>query len=108
MNVDYKLIGSRIKTARKGKGMTQETLAEKLDVSIGYISQVERGITKISLDLLAAISGILECDVAALITESAIVSENYKATEFAGELRDLTSKERGLVLAFIKLLKDNR
>ena len=108
MNVDYKLIGSRIKSARKTKGMTQEVLSEKLDVSIGYISQVERGITKISLDLLAAISSILECDIASLITETAIVSENYKATEFGDEMKDLTSRERSLVIEFIEHLKSNR
>ena len=49
MNVDYKLIGERIQKTRKSKGMTQDVLAEKLGVSIGYVSQVERGITKISL-----------------------------------------------------------
>ena len=41
MNVDYKLIGSRIKAERKKLGITQEVLAEKLDVSIGYVSQIE-------------------------------------------------------------------
>ena len=35
MNVDYKLIGSRIKEARKSRGMTQEVMAEQLDVTIG-------------------------------------------------------------------------
>ena len=71
MNIDYKLIGSRIKLERTKKGLTQEKLAELLDVSIGYISQVERGITKISLELLGAISAILECDVALFVGESA-------------------------------------
>ena len=50
MNVDYSLIGERIKKTRKMRGMTQDALAERLGVSIGYVSQVERGITKISLD----------------------------------------------------------
>ena len=65
MNIDYKLVGERIKRARKSKGITQENMAERLNVSIGYVSQVERGVTKISLDLLVAISIILECDIAA-------------------------------------------
>ena len=30
MSIDYKLIGERIKRARKSKGMTQDALAEKL------------------------------------------------------------------------------
>ena len=79
MNIDYKLIGSRIKKERIKQGLTQESLAERLDVSIGYVSQVERGITKISLDLLGAISAILECDVAHFIMESATNSQYYMA-----------------------------
>ena len=50
MRIDYKLIGNRIKTERKKSGITQEVLAEMLDVTVGYVSQVERGITKISLE----------------------------------------------------------
>ena len=79
MNIDYKLIGERIKKARKLMGMTQDMMAEKLGVSIGYVSQVERGITKISLDLLGAISSILECDIASFITESATNSPGQSA-----------------------------
>ena len=40
MNIDYKLIGQRIKRERKVRGITQEVLAERLNVSIGYVSQV--------------------------------------------------------------------
>ena len=43
MSIDFKLIGSRIKTTRKKAGRTQEWLAEQIDVSVGYISQIERG-----------------------------------------------------------------
>ena len=42
MVIDYKIIGQRIKNARKAIGMTQEVLAEKADVTVGYISQIER------------------------------------------------------------------
>ena len=56
MNVDYSAIGQRIKRSRRARGMTQEHLAEALTVSVGYISQIERGVTKISLDTLAAVA----------------------------------------------------
>ena len=85
MNVDYKLIGARIKSARKSKGITQGTLAEKLDVSVGYVSQVERGITKISLDLLGSIASILNCDISSFITESSVRCNNYMANELRQE-----------------------
>ena len=93
MNVDYKLIGNRIKTERKKQGITQEVLAERLDVSIGYISQVERGITKISLDLLGKISSVLKCNVADLISESAICSENYMSDEIMRQIQTLDAKK---------------
>lgn len=106
MNIDYCLIGSRIKKMRKAQNMTQETLAEKLDVSIGYISQVERGITKISLDLLGAISSILRCDVSDFIKESALHSKDYLLDEIGTELRLMDDKGRKTVLKIIKVFND--
>ena len=94
MNIDYKLIGERIKRMRKSNGVTQEVLAERLDVSIGYVSQVERGITKISLDLLAAISTVLGCDIAYLVSESAINSNEYMESEIISEIKKLDQKKK--------------
>lgn len=48
MAIDYKILGERIKNQRKTKDMTQEHFAEHMNVSVGYISQIERGITKSS------------------------------------------------------------
>ena len=106
MRVDYKLIGERIKTERKKHCLTQEALAEKLDVSIGYVSQIERGITKISLDLLAEISDILKCDISALITASSVNGENYMRSELLTEISALSPQKRKLLIEFIKLLSE--
>ena len=46
MEIDYKVIGQRIKEARRGRGWSQEQLSEELDVTTVYISRVERGSTK--------------------------------------------------------------
>jgi transcriptional regulator with XRE-family HTH domain len=106
MNIDYKLIGERIKQVRKSRNMTQEALAEKLNVSIGYVSQVERGITKISLDLLGAISTILDCDVATLISESAIHSNDYMMTEMIEAISKLDDKKRKYIFEIIKITNE--
>lgn len=107
MNIDYKLIGERIKRARKMRGITQETLAERLNVSIGYISQVERGITKISLDLLGAISSVLNCDVASFISESATKSNEYMESEIMGEIQKLDYRKKKFILEMIKITNEN-
>lgn len=108
MQVDYKLIGARIKEQRRLKGYTQEDLAEKLEVSVGYISQVERGITRISLDLLAAVSTVLECDMAVLVTGSAMNREAYMRDEIGALFGQLNPREKQLTLGFMELLVRNR
>ena len=107
MDIDYKLIGNRIKSARKTRGYTQEQLAERLDVTVGYVSQVERGITKISLDLLAKISTILECDISILVSGTAVESDNYMNNELFTYYSALDNHNKKLLMEFIKLLSDN-
>ena len=108
MNIDYKMIGGRIQKFRKERGMTQEALAERLDVSVGYISQVERGITKISLDLLGAISSALGCDVAALVSGSAVAGSDYLSDELAQKIAALSPRDRRLLLGIADLLEKGR
>lgn len=104
MHVDYSLIGKRIKSERKLRGYTQEILAERLDVSIGYISQVERGITKISLDLLAAIATALQCDLSFLVTGTAVENQNYMLSEINELYNQLNTKNRKFALDMMRLL----
>ena len=59
MALDYNIIGERIKRARISKGLTQEQLAEKLDVSIAFLSRIERGSSHINLRRLDEICNIL-------------------------------------------------
>ncbi len=36
-------LGDRIRTLRRKRGLTQENLAEALDLSVAYVSLIERG-----------------------------------------------------------------
>ncbi len=49
-------IGLRIKKCRKLLKMTQEELAEQIDVSTHYIYELEKGLKTMSLSVLAEIS----------------------------------------------------
>ena len=60
MAVDFSIIGERIKKARKAKKMTQEDLAEKMDVSIAFLSRIERGTSQINLKRLSQVCNILD------------------------------------------------
>ncbi len=45
--IDYSLIGDRIRQARKEKGWSQEKLSEEIDVATAFLSRVERGHSQI-------------------------------------------------------------
>ena len=56
------LIGLNICYYRRARHMTQIELAEALNISSNYLSQVERGCKSFSLDKLLELSAVLEID----------------------------------------------
>lgn len=108
MAIDYKTLGKRIKTQRLIKGTTQEHFAEHLDVSVGYISQMERGITKISLDRLASVSDYLECDMIYLLEGVNSGSEDYLDKDFNNLYRRLSAYEKKVLTSLVKEYVDIR
>ena len=57
--IDYKLMGERIRRQRELLGYTREQLAEKLEVSSKFCSDIELGVKGMSLSTLAGMSVIL-------------------------------------------------
>lgn len=107
MSVDFHLIGKRIKQARKAKGLTQEQLAEQLDVSVGYVSQIERGITKPNLEMLSAVCDQLGCALDVLLTGCSTNQPAYLSDELYEKCRALSEKEKRKALQIIDILFDN-
>ena len=60
-------LGSYIKKHRKRVGMTQQALAEKLNVTRQAVSQWETGNTQPDLDMLGAIAGVFGVDIMEVI-----------------------------------------
>ena len=50
---------TRIRKAREDLGYTREQLAEKLDVSVSYLAELERGRTGISVKMLVKVCNVL-------------------------------------------------
>lgn len=55
MYYDQKESGKRIAKLRKERGLTQEQLAEKLNISTSNLGKLERGLQGLSIDLLVEI-----------------------------------------------------
>lgn len=102
MNIDYTSLGERIKTQRKYKGTTQEHFAEHLDVSVGYISQIERGITKVSLERLLDIAEYLECNTSFLLEGTALNDTNYLLKEFNELFQKFSTSEKKILIHLLR------
>ena len=50
---------TRIRKARESMGYTREKFAEKLDVSVSYLAELERGRTGISVKMLIKVCNVL-------------------------------------------------
>lgn len=62
------IIGERIKLARKSRKLSQTELAEKVDLTQGFIGHIEKGRNQPSVELLARIAIILGCNITWLAT----------------------------------------
>ncbi len=80
--MDLREIGKRIHDRRKQMGLTQEQLAEKMNVSIQMVSNLERGNKAIRIENLIRLSKILEASTDYLLT----------GRETAGDIQGLAAR----------------
>lgn len=66
----YYDIGQRIRHYRKACGLSQESLADKADISVTHMSHIETGNTKLSLPVFVKIAEALDVQTDALLYDS--------------------------------------
>jgi len=99
---DYSIIGNRIRKAREEKGITQEALAESMDVSNAYISKIERGKTTVNLDNLGKICAVLETSTEYILTGAHSAKDNYMRNEIMEMLEGCPPHKIRLIAQVIK------
>lgn len=104
MATDYYVIGERIKKARKAKNMTQEKLAEKLDVSIAFLSRIERGSSQINLKRLGQICEILDTTEGEILNGSTNKSTKYLESDFSQLLKTCSPEKQKLIYDVAKVI----
>lgn len=57
--MDYSKLGERVRISRMAAKLTQEKLAERIDVSTSYMGHIERGTRKLSVDTLCRLCDAL-------------------------------------------------
>jgi transcriptional regulator with XRE-family HTH domain len=76
------LLGDALRRLRQRQGRTLREVSAAARVSLGYLSEVERGQKEASSELLAAICGALETPLSQVFRE---VSDNFALAELQNE-----------------------
>ena len=61
-------VGGRIRDMRRDRGLSLEAVAARTQLSIGFLSQIERGLSSPSLRVLATLADALDVGIAALFS----------------------------------------
>lgn len=101
MNVK-ELIGKRIQELRKARGLSQEKIAEKADISSTYLSRIECGRENPTLDMLIKLSNALEIEMWEMFDFGHV--KNHKELKESLQSLIKTSDEPTLRLA-LKLIR---
>ena len=108
MALDYSIIGERLKKARLSKNLTQEQLAEKLDVSVAFLSRAERGNVKINLSRITQICDILDISISNILTGTGSNSKDYLTEDFSNLLKDCPPEKFKLIYDIDKVIINNK
>lgn len=94
-------LGNAIWMARKSRGMTQEQLAEAVDITVSHLKHIESGHRNPSTEVLFSIAKILNLSLDSLIFEES-PQISFISTD------GLSLDEIGIVTQLVDILRNNR
>ena len=94
-------MGDRIKEVRRRLNLTQEQLAEKLDITVTYISEIERSLKMPSLQVFIKLIEVLDVSADYLLRDTVSTCNLYGDKVLGRKLERLTPKQRVALEALI-------
>ena len=94
-------MGDRIREARKQQGLTQEQLAEKVDITLEYISQIERGLKTPSMQVFIKLVEVLDVSADYLLRDSVSTGKLFGDNAIGRKIERLSPKQRVALEALI-------
>ena len=105
MAINYAELGQRIANFRNKGNLSQEELAFRCEVGHKYISNIELGKSKPSLESLVQIANILNVSADDLLVDSLTHSTSTADTEIHRLLLDCNSTEQEILTRMVKEMK---
>ena len=107
MALDFNIIGKRLKQARIDSGLTQEKLAEQLNVSVAFLSRVETGSSHINLKRLEQICRITGVSEGYILSGASENSNSYLNEDFSNLFKDCSPEQLKLIYNIAKVIKES-
>ena len=107
MAIDFCIIGSRLKQARIDAGLTQQEMAEKTNLSVAFISRVERGTSHINLKRLSEFCSILHVSEGYILNGSSDEDSKYLYDEFNNILKKCSPEKQKLIYKLSKVIAED-
>jgi transcriptional regulator with XRE-family HTH domain len=101
MSKNRYIIGNTIKNARRGAGMSQIDLAEKIGVSYQQVQKYEKGASELTLSRLQQIAEILTIPLHTFFDD-----KNLVVSESSPTYGTLSNEEQRLLILFRKIKSD--
>ena len=105
MELNYKAIGKRIKIARIRADLTQEQLAEAVDLSPTHLSNIETGTTRVSLTSIVNLANALSVTVDDFLCDSEIKARVQFEKDLADIIADCDEYEIRMIKDMAEALK---
>lgn len=90
-------LGADLRSLRKARGMTLQDMADALERSVGWLSQVERDLSEPSITDLREIAKVLDIKVSSLFRSGVTPAEEDGYVVRSGARRPIGSRTAGLV-----------
>ncbi len=103
--MDYIAFGRELRKLRLQKHLTQEKLAELVDLSVPYISHLERGTKKASLTVLVRLAESLGVTVDQLLSGNQATDRTAYYPEVQEILEDCSILERVVLMEIVVAAK---
>lgn len=92
----HSTLGADIRALRKARHQTIESVAQTLGKSVGWLSQVERGISQASAADIATLAGLFEVPISLLMQDGRAPAEESAHIVRAGQRRRMANRLPGL------------
>lgn len=102
--MNLQVVGHRIRVAREKKNLSQEDLAELVDLSPTHISVIERGVKVTRLDTFVAIANALEVSADSLLVDVVDHSVIGVTNKLYDMLSKLPKKEQERIIKAVSVL----